>query len=68
MNRKINMFFLLFILSGCINNSSSSSINNSSSFKGYDDISSTKVDPGSNKETRQFVVEGKVTAIDGAKV
>ena len=68
MNRKINMFFLLFILSGCINNSSSSSINNSSSFKGYDDISSTIVDPGSNKETRQFVVEGKVTAIDGAKV
>ena len=67
MNKKINIFFLLFVLSGCINNSNSSSVN-ISSFKGYDDISSTIIDPGSNKETRQFIVEGKVTAIDGTKV
>ena len=68
MNRRINMFFLLFILSGCINNSNSSSINNSSSFKGYDDISSTIVDPGSYDKVNQFVVEGKVISIDGTKV
>ena len=68
MNRKINIFFLLFILSGCINNLNSSSIKNSSSFKGYDDISSTIVDPGSYDKVNQFVVEGKVISIDGTKV
>ena len=57
MNRKINMFFLLFILSGCINNSNSSNMSNSSSFKGYDDISSTIVDPGSYDKVNQFVEE-----------
>ena len=68
MNKKIYIIFLLFVLSGCINNSNSSSINNSSSFKGYDDISSTIVDPGSYDKVNQFVVEGKVTAINGTKL
>ena len=68
MNRKINIFFLLFILSGCINNSNSSNMSNSSSFKGYDDISLTIVDPGSYDKVNQFIVEGKVISIDGTKV
>ena len=68
MNKKINIFLMLFILSGCIKNTSSSYLSNSSSFKGYDDISATIVDSGTYDSIRQFIVEGKVTSSDGSKI
>ena len=56
MNKLISLLFLTFMLSGCINNSSSIS----SSFKGYDDIEGTIVDPGKYESMKQFVVTSKV--------
>lgn len=68
MNKFVKILFLPFILSGCINNSSSSSISLNTSFKGFDDISTTIVDPGKYEEMNQFVVEGKVTTSNNEKV
>ena len=56
MNKLISLLFLTFVLSSCINNSSSVS----SSFKGYDDIEGTIVDPGKYEDVKQFIVTGKV--------
>ena len=56
MNKIISLLFLTFMLSSCINNSSTVS----SSFKGYDDIEGTIVDPGKYESMKQFVVTSKV--------
>lgn len=58
---------LIFLLSSC-NKNISSSIYNSSSFRGYPDISSTIVDSGSSSTKKTFVVEGKIETSSGDKV
>ena len=70
MKNLIKVILLSLLLTSCTNNNNSISNYNSSSFKGYDDISTTLVDPGSYEyiNNNEPYVVGKVETAKGERI